>query len=278
MIAKHRASAAAGLLLVALAACTTTPSAGVQAVPEIRPGVPAGYLQAGELPDSLALVPVVPAGDSAVYANDVAVSHAALALRDTPRWQQAISDADLSFPHAASSFSCALGLPVDEARSPALYRLLRRSFMDAALSTNAAKNKYQRVRPFMRNEQPLCTPADETALRGNGSYPSGHTAIGWMWGLVLTQVDPQHTDALLARARAFGESRLVCNVHWQSDVWQGRNMATATFARLQSNPSYQADVAAARIEVSRLHQQHAVPEHDCAAEASALSMAIQGVQ
>ena len=38
--------------------------------------------------------------------------------------------------------------------------------------------RYQRARPFVENGAPTCTPEDEADLRGNGSYPSGHTAIG----------------------------------------------------------------------------------------------------
>ncbi|EGD17701.1 hypothetical protein XGA_3704, partial [Xanthomonas hortorum ATCC 19865] len=58
-------------------------------------------------------------------------------------------------------------------------------------------------------------------------------------------------DALLARGRAFGDSRLVCNVHWQSDVIQGRMMAAATVAALHDNPEFQKDLAAARREIAQ---------------------------
>ena len=250
----------AGLAML-LAACagapvaTPVPAAAAAAVPEIRPGVPAGYLDRSAIPDSQALVPAPPATGSAGLAQDHAVMQAALALRGTPRFEQARLDADLDFPFAAGTFSCALGASIDAQSTPATYRLLRRTLIDGAFSTRAAKELHQRTRPFVENGKPTCTPEDEAELRGNGSYPSGHTAIGWLWALVLAQAVPERTDALLARGRSYGESRLVCNVHWQSDILQGRFMGSGTFARLQSDPVYQADMAAAKVELAAARAQ-----------------------
>lgn len=274
-----RACMAIALALV-LAACASAPADAPTAaakVPEIRPGIPAGYLAPDAVPDSLALVPAPPATGSAALAQDHAVMQAALALRGTPRFEQATRDADLDFPHAAGTFACALGVGIDAQRTPTTYRLLRRTLVDAAMATRTAKERYQRTRPFAENGAPSCTPDDEQALRGNGSYPSGHTAIGWIWALVLAQAVPARTDALLARGRSFGESRLVCNVHWQSDVLQGRFMASGTFARLQSDPAFRADIAAAAAELAAARSQGSAPDRDCAAEAAALGQPLPGV-
>ena len=272
---------AAGLAML-LAACagapvaTPVPAAVPAAVPEIRPGVPAGYLDRSTIPDSQALVPAPPATGSAGLAQDHAVMQAALALRGTPRFEQASLDADLDFPFAAGTFSCALGASIDAQSTPATYRLLRRTLIDGAFSTRAAKELHQRTRPFVENGKPTCTPEDEAELRGNGSYPSGHTAIGWLWALVLAQAVPERTDALLARGRSYGESRLVCNVHWQSDILQGRFMASGTFARLQSDPVYQADMVAAKVELAAARAQGSASGRDCTAEAAALAQALPG--
>ena len=278
---------ALGCAAMLLAACAATPVAdtavaGAPAavqdkVPELKPGVPAGYLAAGAIPDSLALVPAPPAAGSAALAQDHAVMRAALALRGTPRFEQAARDADLDFPFAAGTFACTLGVRIDAERTPATYRLLRRSLIDAAMATRAAKEHYQRARPFVENGAPTCTPDDEAALRGNGSYPSGHVAIGWVWALVLTQAVPGHTEALIARGRSFGESRAVCNVHWQSDILAGRFMAAGTFARLQSDAAFRADVAAASVELAAARTRGQAPDRDCAAEAAALAIPLPGV-
>ncbi|QBH05560.1 acid phosphatase [Xanthomonas oryzae] len=238
-----------------------------------------GYLEKSELPDSLQLVPPPPQDDSAALANDETVSKAMLALRGTPRWELAAQDAVLRFPAAATHFSCALGIQIDQASTPHLVRVLERSMRDASTATSAAKARYQRPRPFMRNAQPMCTPDDDAALRKNGSYPSGHTAIGWTWGLILSEIAPAHRDALLARGRAFGDSRLVCNVHWQSDVTQGRMVGAAVVAALHGNPAFQKDLAAAHreIEKAQAKQPTAAAAAACNAEREALETVLPGV-
>lgn len=252
----------------------TTPAPAVaEAVPEIRPGVLAGYL-GRDLPDSLKLLPAPPTEGSAAFKNDQAVSRASQKLRGTARYVQATSDADLHFPHVADAFSCALGVPISSEGSPRLYQLLRRTMTDAGLATYAAKDHYKRTRPFVHYKEATCAPADEAALRNDGSYPSGHTSIGWTWALVLTQVAPDRADALLARGRSFGESRLVCNAHWQSDILEGRAVASGAFAKLQANATFQADVAAATQEVQALRASGATPSVDCSAEAAALAVPI----
>jgi acid phosphatase (class A) len=237
---------------------------------EIRAGMLSGYLKPEVLPNSVALLPPPPAIGSTAYALDREVSRKGLALRGTTRWALAAVDASLMFPRAADAFSCALGLPITEKHTPHLYMLLRRTVADAGFSTYYAKKHYQRKRPFMVNEEPVCTPNSLEFLVANGSYPSGHAAIGWVWALILGEIAPKQADAIFARGRTFGESRIVCNVHWSSDVAAGRFIGAAAVARLHADPAFRADLEAARAEVANLRTQGYKPLRDCRAEADAL--------
>jgi acid phosphatase (class A) len=228
-------------------------------------------MDAQDMPDSVALLPPPPAEGSHAFHADLEASELRR-LRGSPRWEQAARDAGLGFPEAAGIFECALGVPVSETATPHLYRLLRRTRTDAAVVSDPAKEKYARTRPFVANGEPTCTPDKEEGLARNGSYPSGHTSIGWAWALILSEVAPARSDPILARGRSYGESRVVCNVHWRSDVAEGRTMGAAVVARLHGNAGFRADVAAARREVEALAAQGASPSRDCAAEASALAM------
>ncbi|KGQ18566.1 Acid phosphatase [Lysobacter dokdonensis DS-58] len=263
----------AGACMTAVVACagsaveSTPPPAVAPQVPELKPGVPAGYLGRA-LPDSLALVPQPPAPGSSAFAQDEAVHKAAQALRNTPRDTLATSDADLHFPHAASTFDCALGKTVSKDATPRLYLLLQRTMVDGGMATYKAKDHYKRQRPFVHYDEHTCAPGEEAALRNDGSYPSGHTAIGWTWGLVLVEVAPDRADAVLARARSFGESRLVCNAHWQSDILAGRTVAAGAVARLHTDATFRADVAAARDE---LNAAALADSTKCAAESALVS-------
>ena len=263
-----------GLLLAAGCASPARISAPVTTaeVGEIRPGLLHGYLQPGELPDSLTLLPAPPAPGSAAQAADDAAYHELNKLLGTARGALAVADADLS-PRATSVFACALGVPISEAQTPNLNMLLRRSMTDAALATYKAKTHYQRTRPFVVFKAHSCTPADEAFLVNDGSYPSGHTAIGWAWALVLTQVAPEHADALLQRGRAFGQSRAICGAHWASDVESGRTIGAATIARLQDNAVFSAQLTAARAEVAHERGAQAAPAGECAAEAATIATA-----
>jgi acid phosphatase (class A) len=192
-------------------------------------------------------------------------------MQGAERFALAALDADLSFPNAAGTFSCALGAPVNEENAPTLYRMLRRVLVDAAVATDATKNKYRHARPFMLDGQPTCQPSADNALRSSGSYPSGHTSIGWAWAEVLAELAPDRADAVLRRGRAFGESRIVCNVHWASDVVEGRIVGAATVVRLHANADFLADLQKAKAELTDLRLKNLPPQRDCDMENRALS-------
>lgn len=254
---------------VLITSCTTTKLP--PPVAELHPGILQGYLATEKVPNSLALVPPPPSESSSAFALDKAVNEQSLLLKSSARWELAAQDADLMFPQVAGTYSCAVNAPITEQETPHLYQLLRRTVADAGLSTYAAKNAYQRDRPFVSNKAPICTPEDEEALRGDGSYPSGHTAIGWAWALILSEISPDQSDAILARGWAFGQSRTICNVHWQSDVMMGRIMGAAAVAKLHAEPEFIAALAAAKNELKNAQEKGLAPTRDCQAEAIALA-------
>ncbi len=266
-------------ILIGLAHAQTTPDAGLPStdpskIPELRPGSGylVGYLPRKDLPNSLQLLPAPPASGSAGAAADLAFHQQLQGQRSGVRWALAAQDAVLKFPAVASTFSCALGVSISQEATPHLTMLLRRSLADAGLSTYAAKDKYQAVRPFVQLAQPTCSPADETALARDGSYPSGHAAVGWAWGLILTELAPERSQALLERATAFGQSRAVCAVHWKSDIEAGQRMGAAALAKLHSNAEFLAQLGAARAEIAQARAQGSQPNRDCAAETTALAL------
>ncbi len=239
---------------------------------ELRTGSVEGYLQPSALPNSLALLPPPPTTGSTALALDEEFSKKSFALRDTPAWKLAILDADLSFPKAADTYSCALNTPITEQDTPHLYTLLRRTLTDAGRSTGEAKKHYQRPRPFLVNKAPFCTPGERGGLEKSGSYPSGHNAAGTAWALILTEISPAQTDAILARGQAFGVSRIICNVHWHSDTLQGRYMGAYTVARLHADPAFRADLEAAKAELETVRAKGLKSTRDCNAEKAGMDL------
>lgn len=235
--------------------------------PMARPAFAPGYLPRGAAPDSNVLIPPPPAAGSASLARDEEASKAALALQGTPRFEQAAIDANLFTPNATGVFSCAAGMVIGPQTTPKVDALLKRAGPDLAMAVYPSKRKYMRPRPFMTNGKPTCTPNDEAMLRNDGSYPSGHSAIGYGWGLILAELVPDRAAQLAARGRAFGDSRRVCNVHWLSDVEEGRIVADAVLARLHAEPAFRGDMDAARAEIETARAKGPAP--DCARENAA---------
>jgi acid phosphatase (class A) len=244
------------LLLGPALLLSCAPAAPPQAAAPAATPAPSGLLSGGflareALPDSLALLPPAPADGSAEQRQDAATSASLIASRSPARWAQAISDADLMSPSAMdNAMGCAAGVRLTAEATPLTYALLRRAAADLALATYAAKNHYRRPRPFMVNGQPTCTPDWEARLRQDGSYPSGHAAIGHGWGLILDELLPHRRAQLMARGHSFADSRAVCNVHWPSDVEAGREVAAAVVARQLEDAAFRRDLAAARAELA----------------------------
>jgi acid phosphatase (class A) len=252
---------------------TATPSTSPAEIGELRQGsgLVKGYLTREQYPDSLALLPPPPATGSVQAQADLQAHRQAQAQRPSLRGTVAAQDAVLRYPDLVKHFSCAMALPLGTDATPHLNMLLRRGMLDAGLATYRAKDHYNRQRPFAALGESTCTPADESKLAKDGSYPSGHAALGWAAGLILTSLSPEHSDALLQRAHAFGQSRMVCGVHWQSDVDAGRLVGAATVARLQADPVFSAQTRFAAQEIKAARQKHlTAPAADCAAEAAGL--------
>jgi acid phosphatase (class A) len=81
------------------------------------------------------------------------------------------------------------------------------------------------------------------------AYPSGHGTTGYLEGLVLTLIIPEKRDAILARADDYAHSRLVCGVHYPSDVVASKYVAYATMGIMMNNPQFKRELAAAKSEV-----------------------------
>lgn len=263
------------LLLAAaiLPACAMSPADRPDSVPELKPGRLIGYLPINERIDSKAILPPPPK-TPAETATDVAVSRAALSLKGSARWDLAASDANVNFPEAAGVYSCALGAPITPQDTPFLYQLLRRVASDAGYAGDGAKDAYRRDRPFVDNKQTPCTPEEMHHLGADRSYPSGHSATGAAWALLLVELAPDRAVPILRRGQAFADSRVICNMHWQSDTIQGRFVGTYSYARVQASPAFQADMRRARAEIAAVRAKGLPPSRDCAAEARALAMEI----
>jgi acid phosphatase (class A) len=232
-----------------------------------------GYLAAGAAPDTLRILPPPPAANSRREAGDREVFEATRALAGSPRWRLATDDANLA--QGPDLFSCAVGVKLDAASAPALFAVFRRTAMDTSAVTDPPKNHYARPRPYSApgaQNAPVCVPKTESLTR-NPSYPSGHASISWTWGLILAELAPDRASEILGRARSIGESRVVCGVHYASDIEAGRITGASLVAALHGEPGFRADIERARAELAALRAATHAAATNCAVQDEAAAHA-----
>jgi acid phosphatase (class A) len=208
-----------------------------------------GYLKPGTV-DIMSVLPAGPVTGDARYDADRAIFKATRRYVGTPRWEMATKDVSWKDADMLSGLSCALGTVVTPKDVPHILALIHRASDDTQRETNIAKNANKRLRPFQIDAGEICQPAKE--LADSYDYPSGHTTGGWTWALVLADVVPDRASQILARGRAYGESRIVCGAHNASAVEAGRLSATVTMTSVRATTAYLRDLKKARAEFKAL--------------------------
>lgn len=223
--------------------------------------------------DVTSALPDAPTEGTDRYELDREIFRHTRALDNTPRWAMAVNDVQLDATHMLADFSCAAGITLSPASAPRLVRLLTKASRDTDAESGIAKKHFKRLRPFKIDSGPICEPASDVA--NSYDYPSGHTTQGWTWALILAELLPERAQAILARGRAFGESRIVCGVHNASAVEAGRTSAAATLSVIRARPAYRDDFAAAQDEINGLRATGAKPDDaQCKAEAGLVAQDI----
>jgi acid phosphatase (class A) len=239
--------------------------------PAAPPARARGYLTPEQTSGVVRIVLPAPATGDARYQADMAIFHATRSLDGSPRWKLAQADDNLSIAGLLHAFRCALGLTLTPEDAPKLTALIARAYSDAGAAANVIKVRYQHKRPFQVAEADVClSPQGKQALEHSPDYPSGHAALSWDSGLILAELVPEAAIDILARARAFGQSRIVCGVHNSSAVEAGWMTGAAVFAMQSGSPEFQKDLDAARTELARLRAHTSSKPAECEAEAETL--------
>lgn len=127
------------------------------------------------------------------------------------------------------------------------------AFFDRVVATEGevvdpAKDTWKRPRPHQYS--PLVKPA--VKLSNSGAYPSGHTTVGTLMGVILSNMVPEKRSEIMARAWAYGENRLVGGIHFRADIEAGRIAGTVIAARIMEQQDFQTEFAVAKAELRKL--------------------------
>lgn len=205
-----------------------------------------------QMPNAVRFLPPPPDTASAAFQYDRAQYRWGMEQRKDPvRLAIAVGDAVWSVDNICKIYSGVLGIDISRENTPAIYRMLTLGLLTTDQAGKLPKNHYMRTRPYVFFNEPTIYPSDEKWLRTNGSYPSGHTILGWSAALLLTEVAPDKADTILARGYIYGQSRVIAGYHWQSDVDAARLVASAAVARLHADKRFTKLIKKARKEYNK---------------------------
>ncbi len=99
---------------------------------------------------------------------------------------------------------------------------------------DALKAIYGEPRPFQADKRvhPVGDP------RPVASYPSGHATRAMVYGKILSDLFPKHTDDLMALAVEIGYGRVIAGVHYPDDVVAGQKLGAAYAKTILAQPAY----------------------------------------
>ena len=218
-------------------------------VPVLAKGVDPGFLKPSDMFDPAHFLPPPPEDGSPRALAELAETKKIMA-EATPAQRAAAASDDGN--ENGTIFAVVLGPAWDLAKLPATAKVINEVTASEGPFSDIAKNEFHRRRPWIVDTT-LQTCAPHRPSQDMQSYPSGHTTVGYGMGVVLANLMPSHAQAILGRSAQFAENRLICGMHFRSDIVAGQQFGTIMAIRLMQNPQFQADMAAAKTELQAVH-------------------------
>jgi acid phosphatase (class A) len=217
-------------------------------LPALAQEAPAPTILSAAVIDPVRLLPPPPPEGSAAQKAELAELHRIQETRTPAQLAQAKWDNDHEDP---SAFAPTLGPNFDMAKLPATAKLLKIVDHEQSVAKKMGKAAFGRSRPWIVDATLVgCDHADD---KPKSSYPSGHTTMGFAMAVVLADLLPDRAQAILGRAQEYAEDRLVCGVHFRSDIVAGQALGTAVGVQLLHAPALKSDIEAARQELAAAH-------------------------
>ena len=207
------------------------------------------YFELDQMPQLIKIMPAPPSFDSPEFANDVVrYGWGKQQRQNKERVEMAIADAEWNdHTKLFAQWKDAFGLEITENDTPEIWKLLETSLATTDPMRKETKAFYGRQRPFERFDDSMPSH-EEDELRGEGSYPSGHSLRGWGISLLLAQIAPQRANKIFVRGWDYCNSRVIVGAHWQSDVDASRTAASIGFCALQGSEAFIAQMKKAQQE------------------------------
>jgi acid phosphatase (class A) len=142
-------------------------------------------------------------------------------------------------------FADVVGPKFDKAALPKTAAFFERIAATEGAVVDPAKKIFNRPRPYLVSD--LVQPVLDKSK--SGAWPSGHATVGTMMGIVLSNMLPEKRDVIMARAREFGENRVVAGMHLPMDIEEGRIAGSVIAATIMQRDDFKAEFEAAKSEL-----------------------------
>ena len=170
-----------------------------------------GYAGVAGVIDAARYLPQPPASGSLAEKADREALVAVRTRNDPVAWKNALAELNLRGPESRARMMCAIDAKLTPENAPNFYKLLARSGADLSAASDQSKLVWQRPRPFVADPSiTTCYPADVIKYGIGHSYPSGHSGIGWLWGMILGEIAPDRAGEALAWGTSVGDNRIAC--------------------------------------------------------------------
>ena len=119
--------------------------------------------------------------------------------------------------------------------------------LDTASVIWLLKKKYERPRPYLRatDLEPCVEREDSDA------YPSGHSAVAWVFAHILSDLAPAASPEFRAYAGQAALNRVLGGVHHPTDTEAGRLLGAAVYAALKKDREFREDLELLRRSLRR---------------------------
>lgn len=198
------------------------------------------YLETGK-PDAATLLAPPPLPGSTEQRADMETVRSVCHAACSNDISAALSEKKFSL----ASFGPAIGPLFQPGKLPKMDAFFARVHKDAETVVDGAKEHWQRPRPYTLDPSLV-----SGKLEKSFSYPSGHSTEAMVIALLLSEIFPERSDAILAVGRDIGWHRVLIGRHYPTDIYSGRVLAQAVVKEMKKNKTFQTDFAEVKAEVA----------------------------
>lgn len=192
--------------------------------------------------DLVAILPAPPADDSPQTRAELGEI---LTLQVT-RTPQMVARAQADTEESIWRFADVMGPSFTKERLPRLAAFFDRVVETEGAVVDPAKRIFKRKRPYASSDLVKPVVPHPSA---SGAWPSGHTTVGTLMGIVLSDMVPEKKAQIMVRAWEYGDNRVVAGVHYRSDIEMGRIAGSAIAAVIMTHDDFKAEFQAAKVEL-----------------------------